>query len=312
MDARQGLAAALKLVNVVSSPLWYVPMTPDEYCQTKAAGSGSSFYYSFLFLDEAQRQAITALYAYCREVDDIVDECTDTSVAQIKLNWWREELDKLFAQSPRHPVSQALQPAIENFHLPQEHFIEILDGMEMDLHQHHYEDFKALQLYCHRVAGVVGLLSAEIFGYEDRDTRKYAQHLGLAFQLTNILRDVGEDLRRGRIYLPQDEMQRHGVSQQDLHQPHISEALKKLLAQQARRARSYYESAFEHLPEQDRYKQRSGIIMAAIYQRLLDEIERDNFNVLHQRISLTPLRKFWIAWRTARYEKRRARKAATA
>ncbi|HEX9179319.1 MAG TPA: presqualene diphosphate synthase HpnD, partial [Burkholderiales bacterium] len=187
-------------------------MTPDQYCQEKAAQSGSSFYYSFLFLPPEKRRAITALYAFCREVDDLVDECSDPVVARTKLAWWRQELAGTFAGNPQHPVTRALAPAIERFGLPQEQFQEIIDGMEMDLDQEHYPDFRSLALYCHRVAGVVGLLSAEIFGYQDRATLRYAHELGLAFQLTNILRDVGEDARRGRIYLPMDELAQFGVA----------------------------------------------------------------------------------------------------
>ena len=172
-------------------------MTPDEYCQQKTARSGSSFYYSFLFLPQPQRRAITALYAFCREVDDVVDECQDLQVAASKLAWWRQELAGLDAGQAQHPVTQALQSASAEFSLPGEQLQEIIDGMEMDLQQSRYLDFKALSLYCYRVAGVVGLLAARIFGYQDRKTQKYAHDLGFAFQLTNIIRDVGEDARMG-------------------------------------------------------------------------------------------------------------------
>jgi len=183
-------------------------MTPDQYCQDKAARSGSSFYYSFLFLPPVQRRAITALYAFCREVDDIVDMKGEPGIARIKLNWWRQEIARLFAGQAQHPVTRALTPVIEEFDLPQEQFLEIIDGMEMDLDQHRYASFKELMLYCYRVASVVGLLAAEIFGYRDRHTLKYAHDLGIAFQLTNIVRDVYEDAQRNRIYLPLDELQR--------------------------------------------------------------------------------------------------------
>ncbi len=283
-------------------------MTPDQYCQEKAAKSGSSFYYSFLFLPPVQRQAIIALYAFCREVDDVVDECTDPSLADTKLKWWRSEIDNLFAGKPEHPVTQALQESIKHFNLPQEHFIEIIDGMEMDLTQFTYANFKELSLYCYRVASVVGLMAAEIFGYEDRHTLKYAHNLGMALQLTNILRDVAEDSTRGRIYLPQDELQRFNVSQDDILNFKMSDNAQQLMAFQAQRAKEFYEKAFDELPECDRYSQRSGIIMAAIYRATLDEIEHDNFNVLTQRVSLTPIRKLWIAWKTARAEKKRHKK----
>jgi phytoene synthase len=283
-------------------------MSPDQYCQEKAAASGSSFYYSFLFLPAEQRRAIQALYAFCREVDDVVDECSDANVAQRKLDWWRGEIDAAFAGRPGHPVARALQPALEQYNLPVEYFHEIIDGMCMDLECRHYASFSELALYCHRAAGVVGLLSAEIFGYRQRETLKYAETLGTAFQLTNIIRDVREDALRGRLYLPLDELQAAGVDPENLFAQAHNDRLRALLLNQAQRAHDYYERALSMLPEQDRYAQRSGLIMAQIYRTLLDEIEADDFRVIEQRIRLTPLRKFWIAWSTARGERRRHRR----
>ena len=273
-------------------------MTPDEYCQQKTARSGSSFYYSFLFLPPNRRRAITALYAFCREVDDVVDECQDTQVAATKLAWWRQEVARLHAGKPQHPVTQALQSASAEFHLPEEQLQEIIDGMEMDLQQSRYLDFKALSLYCYRVAGVVGLLAADIFGYQDRRTQKYAHDLGLAFQLTNIIRDVGEDARMGRIYLPIDELQRFGVPAADILNARHGDNFRRLMEFQIERAETYYAQAIDQLPATDRRAQRPGLVMAAIYRTLLDEIRRDGCQVLTQRTSLTPIRKLWIAWRT--------------
>jgi phytoene synthase len=273
-------------------------MTPDEYCQQKAAASGSSFYYSFLFLPPERRRAITALYAFCREVDDVVDECHDAQLAATKLAWWRQELARLYAGRPEHPVTQALLPLLGRFNLPQEQLLEIIDGMEMDLQQTRYLDFKALSLYCYRVASVVGLLAAEIFGYENRQTQKYAHDLGTAFQLTNIIRDVGEDARRGRIYLPLDEVQRFDVALSDILNARYSDNFRRLMEFQIERAEDYYAQAMSQLPATDRKAQRPGLVMAAIYRTLLAEIRRDGCQVLSQRTSLTPLRKLWIAWRT--------------
>ncbi len=273
-------------------------MTPEEYCQQKAAASGSSFYYSFLFLPPERRRAITALYAFCREVDDVVDECSDAQVAAGKLAWWRAELDGLYAGRPQHPVTKALQAVLPQFALPQEQLLEIIDGMEMDLQQTRYLDFKALSLYCYRVASVVGLLAAEIFGHTDRRTLKYAHDLGMAFQLTNIIRDVGEDARRGRVYLPLDELKRFEVPVADILNARHSENFRRLMEFQIERAEGYYAQAMSQLPEADRKAQRPGLVMAAIYRTLLDEIKRDGCQVLNQRTSLTPLRKLWIAWRT--------------
>ena len=280
-------------------------MTPQEYCQNKAASSGSSFYYSFLFLPTEQRQAIIALYAFCREVDDVVDECSSEEIAQTKLEWWRKEIANLFDGKPNHPVTKALEPCIESFNLPMEHFIEVIDGMQMDLEYNSYPSFKELSLYCHRVASIVGLMSVEIFGFENRKTLKYAHDLGMAFQLTNILRDVREDAERGRIYLPLDELEKFDVSVDDVLSLKNTDNMRKLFAFQAERAREYYRRAYSHLPDEDRYRQVSGLIMSAIYEATLTEIEKDDFQVMKQRIRLTPLRKLWIAWKTYRGERKR-------
>jgi phytoene synthase len=273
-------------------------MTPDQYCQHKAAASGSSFYYSFLFLPADRRRAITALYAFCREVDDVVDECTDTQLAHTKLAWWRVELARLYAGAPQHPVTQALQPFVERFQIGATHLDEIIAGMEMDLTQSRYLDFAALERYCYHVAGAVGLLAAGIFGHSNPRTLEYAKNLGTAFQLTNIIRDVGEDARKNRIYLPMDELKRFGVPAADLLQARDSDGFRALMAFQARRAESFYERAMQALPPEDRRPQRAGLIMAAIYRATLAEVERDGFKVLTQRTSLTPLRKLWLAWKT--------------
>src|SRR5688572_5827415 len=208
-------------------------MSPDEYCQRKAAESGSSFYYSFLFLPAERRRAITALYAFCREVDDIADEVTDVSIARTKLAWWRTEVASLHTGNPQHPVSRALAPFVSQFGIDAPRLNEIIDGMEMDLVQHRYSDFDSLERYCHRVAGVVGQLSAGIFGYSNPSTLEYAEKLGIAFQLTNIIRDVGEDARRDRVYLPADELAAFGLSVEDILARRAGEAFTRLMAMQA-------------------------------------------------------------------------------
>ena len=272
---------------------------PHAYCQEKAAASGSSFYYAFRFLPPDRRRAITAFYAFCREVDDIADECRDPQVARTKLAWWRGEINNLYTGQSSHPVTQALAEAIAPFRLPQESLEAVIDGMEMDLGVVRYPDFKQLNLYCHRVAGVVGEVAALIFGVTDRATLKYANKLGLAFQLTNIIRDVGEDARRGRIYLPQDELARFGVSEDDLLRARYSDGFSQLMAFQCQRAQTTYDEALALLPAADRKAQRPGLAMAAIYRTLLDEIQADGCKVLDRRYSLTPLRKLWLAWKTS-------------
>ena len=274
------------------------PMTPDQYCEDRAARSGSSFYYSFRFLEPERRRAITALYAFCREVDDIADDVADRNVALAKLGWWRAEIANLFAGHPTHKVTQALQPAIAAYGVDAGRLNEIIDGMEMDLTHHRYSDFESLKLYCHRVAGVVGQLSAGIFGFRSPSTLEYADNLGLAFQLTNIIRDVGEDARRGRIYLPAEDLRRFGVEETALMQGEYSAAFEQMMQFQAERARAHYAKAMGALATVDRKAQRPGLMMSAIYLALLVEIEHEKFRVLHQRISLTPLRKLWLAWKT--------------
>ena len=273
-------------------------MTPDEYCQQKAAASGSSFYYSFLFLPPDRRRAITALYAFCREVDDVVDETSEIGIAAAKLAWWRAEIANLYAGNPQHPVTQALREHKDRLDIRAERLNEIIDGMEMDLTQTRYLDWTGLERYCYRVAGVVGLLAAGIFGYRNARTLDYAKDLGIAFQLTNIIRDVGEDARKGRIYLPMEDLKRFEVPAADILNARETPQFRALMQFQDERARSYYARAMAALPAEDRRAQRPGLIMAAIYRALLEEIGREGFRVLTQRTSLTPLRKFWIAWRT--------------
>jgi 15-cis-phytoene synthase len=283
-------------------------MNPETYCQHKTRRSGSSFYFSFLFLPPDKRRAITALYAFCREVDDIVDECDDPQAARVALQGWRDEIERLFQGAPQHPVSQALLPVISTYHLPREQFLEIIDGMEMDLDHLRYENFSQLALYCYRVASVVGLMAAEIFGYSDRRTLKYAHDLGMALQLTNILRDVGEDARRGRCYLPADDMARFGVTFEQLQQGVWHAEMGKLFVLLAERAEGYYQQAFARLPEADRENQLCGIIMARIYHKLLQRICEQGYPVLQRRVSLPWWQKFWLAWSGARKERQRARR----
>ena len=273
-------------------------MTPDQYCEEQAAASGSSFYYSFLFLEPSRRQAIVALYAFCREVDDVVDECVDPGLAATKLAWWRSEVDALYAGHPSHPVTRALAAAVGRYPISRAQLLEIIAGMEMDLLQNRYADFAELRLYCHRVAGVVGLAAASIFGHTRTDTLRYAEQLGLAFQLTNIIRDVGEDAERGRIYLPLDEMQRYGVTAADILARRTSEEFRRLMEFQIARAESAYAEALALLPPEDRRAQRAGLVMAAIYRRLLANIKANGCRVLESRARLSPLTKLWLAWRT--------------
>lgn len=277
-------------------------MDPHQYCQERAAASGSSFYYSFVFLPLDTRRAITAFYALCRELDDVVDECHDRQIALTKLAWWREEIARFSAGVPEHPATCALLDTAQGPHIPAALLLEIVDGMAMDLDYLRYPDFKSLNLYCYRVAGVVGEVAAAIFGGErqddDRAIRRYAHELGLAFQLTNIIRDVGEDARRGRIYLPQDELAQFRVSEADILSAKDSPEFQALMQFQFERAKACYDSALAALPSSAKRAQRPGLVMAEIYRTLLDEIQRDRFPVLRARVALTPLRKLWLASKT--------------
>ena len=272
-------------------------MNPQEYVQEKAAASGSSFYYAFLFLPKPRRAAITAFYAFCREVDDVVDEVSDPNVARTKLAWWQVEVARSFAGQPSHPVMQALMPFVPVYGIEQDALQAIIEGCTMDLDQTRYLDFPALQRYCHLVAGVVGEVAARIFGQAQPETTAYAHRLGLAFQLTNIIRDVGEDAGRGRIYLPVSELQQFDVKASEILKRTYSDRFTALMRFQAQRAHRLYDEAIALLPAADRHSQKPGLMMASIYRTLLREIEHENFQVLHQRIRLTPLRKFWLAWK---------------
>lgn len=271
--------------------------SPQDYVQQKTAAAGSSFYYAFLFLPPQQRAAITAFYAFCREIDDVVDDITEPEVAAAKLGWWAHEVRQTFTGSPTHPITQALWPFAERFGMEEQHLLAVIEGCHMDLHLSRYADRKQLQQYCHLVAGIVGEVSARIFGQTQAQTTEYAHILGRALQLTNIIRDVGEDAMRGRIYLPANELQRFGVTETSLLQRQYSPAFVDLMRFQAACAHRCYDEALALLPPADRRAQKPGLMMAAIYRDLLREIEKDNFQVLDRRTKLTPLRKFWLAWK---------------
>lgn len=277
-------------------------MTPEQYVQDKAARSGSSFYYAFLFLPPPRRAAIIAFYAFCREVDDVVDEASDPGIAATKLAWWRKEVTDSFAGRPSHPATRALMPHVGEYGIQASHLLAVIEGCQIDLEQTRFLDFAGLARYCHLVAGVVGEVAANIFGHSSEATIQYADRLGLAMQLTNIIRDVGDDARRGRIYLPVAELQQFDVKAHEIldrKPPYgYSERFTELMRFQAERAHRCYDEALSKLPETDREPQKPGLMMANIYRTLLREIEADGFRVLHQRTSLTPLRKLWIAART--------------
>lgn len=271
-------------------------MTPDQYCKEKLNASHSNFAMAFIFLSNKKRKAMNALYAFCREVDDIADECKEYEIGKNKLDWWRAEIQRLFDNNPQHPVTKALLPHIKNYQLNQEYFIEILDGMEMDLNFNRYESFKQLQLYCYRVASVVGIMSAKIFGYKNVQTNKYAHNLGIALQLTNIMRDIGEDARRDRIYVPLDQLKTLNISENEILALTKNEKFIDLINYLSLQAKGFYLEAIRQLPKEDKWAQLPGLIMANIYYILLHEIKQNTpENIVNIKTLLPPSRKFFIA-----------------
>ena len=283
-------------------------MTPEQYCRDRTRGSGSSFFYAFLFLAEEQRRAMMALHAFCREVDDIADEVKEQEVALSKLAFWREELNRAFKGTAQHPVGRELAWAAEHFPIDEELLVEIIDGMLMDVKRQPILKHADLSLYAYRVAGAVGLLTIEVFGYKNRKSRDFATSLGEALQLTNILRDVATDAKMGRIYFPQEERIRYRVSDQDFKDGNMSDGMRALLADYAERAETAYRQALDNLPDEDRESLRPSILMGTIYYNYLQRLRDADFDMWQKPIHILPLRKIWTAWKTWRYETRAIKK----
>ena len=264
--------------------------------------SGSNLALAFVVLPREKRSAMTALYAFCREVDDVADEeSVPVEERRTRLAGWREDVRRACdGGRPVFPVNQELQPVIEQFRLPFGLFDELIKGVEMDLDQSRYPDEAALDAYCYRVASVVGLLSIEIFGYSDPRCRDYAEALGKALQLTNILRDVGNDAARGRIYISETELKRYGVSPDEILRREDSDRFRRLAASVAARARGYYATAKACLPEGERQSMVAAELMGSVYWKLLRKIEDTGFPVLADRPTrLNRLQKIWLillAW----------------
>ncbi|HKY31221.1 MAG TPA: presqualene diphosphate synthase HpnD [Candidatus Polarisedimenticolia bacterium] len=264
-----------------------------------ARRSGSNFYYAFLFLPRRQRQAIHALYAFCREVDDSVDAAPGAAEAALRVAAWRRELDACYAGVPTHPITRSLASHLGAFPIRKADLEEVIEGVSMDISPRSYETFEDLRLYCHRVASAVGLACIEIFGYTDPAARRYAETLGLAFQMTNILRDVRQDAERRRIYLPAADRAACRCPDRDLAAGAPSPAFRALMRMEASRTRALFEEARSTLPRRDRRRLFAAEIMGAIYEAILDEIERRDYDVLRERIALPRLARFGIAARLA-------------
>ncbi len=273
-------------------------MTPIQYCYEKVKESKSNFTWTFYFISKNRRDALVSLYAFCREIDDIVDNTIDLEVATAKINWWKNEINRLFHETPQHPVTKSLFNFIDTYELNEAYFLEMLDGMEMDLKFNRYESFKQLQLYCYRVAGVVGILCVKILGFKNQTTLKFAHDLGIALQLTNIVRDVGEDARKNRIYIPLDELHQFNVSEDDILKFQENKNVSNLLIYQIERAENFYKSAYEKIPKEDVNSQIPGLLMGKIYETLLLEIKRDRpEQTLNHKVILPPFRKMLVIFK---------------
>jgi phytoene synthase len=273
-------------------------VTPDDYCADKAAPPGSDVYYSVLFLSPERRRATVALEAVRRELEDAVRDASDPSVVQTKLQWWRQELARLFEGRPEHPATKALLPFLNTYDIGAVHLGELLAGVEADAMQNRYLDWPNLRRHGDQVAGVAGRLAARIAGHSHARTLEFARQMSLAEQLVHFIRNLGEDVRHNRVYIPVDELQRFNVPAADLFNRRYAEGFKPLMAFQAERARATYKEALAALPTEDRRAQRPALIRGVLAMRLLDEVEADGFQVLTQRTDLTPLRKLWLAWKT--------------
>ncbi len=274
-----------------------------ERCAEITRRASSNFYYAFLLLSAERRRALYAVYAFCRFVDDVADEADGAADPHQLLELWRGELDRVYRGAPTRAVSRALQSAVRMFRIAREHFEDVIAGVEMDLVHRRYPTFDALRLYCYRVASAVGLICIEIFGYSNPGARTYAEDLGLAFQLTNILRDVSEDAARGRIYLPLEDLNRFGVTEDEILGGVYSANFVRLMEFEANRARDFYERAERALPPEDRASLLTAEAMRLIYGTLLDRIVRSEYRVLDRRLALsTPLKLYLVgrAWASGR------------
>ena len=275
-------------------------MTVDTALQQSAKQltqkSRSNFYFSFLFLPKVKREAIYSVYAFCRHSDDIAAQSLSPEERAELLKAWRQRLDACYEGSAETPVMQSLFETVERYRIPKEYLDDLINGVEMDLTRTRYETFDDLYPYCYRVASVVGLICIEIFGYENPDSRKFAEYLGVALQLTNILRDISTDAEQDRIYVPLEDLRRFHLSEDDLLQGRCSDAFVEMMAFQVERAESYYQKAVEMLPRQDRSNMIAAEIMGAIYHRLLDRIRAANYDVFAQTIAIPDWKKFLIAF----------------
>jgi len=269
-----------------------------ETCRNITRREAKNFYYAFLTLPSAKRRAIYVAYAFCRHCDDSVDEKISIDAKLEALVDVRTNLERTYSGEASDPVYLALADVARNYHIPQDYFQEVILGVESDLVKDRFRNFEELKEYCYRVASVVGLICLQIFGYKDDDAKRYAENLGLAMQLTNIIRDVREDLDMGRIYLPQDELDQYGYTEEDLENGVQNEAFLKLMKFQSQRAREYFDQGFKLLPFLSRRSRACPAVLGALYSKVLDRIEDSNYDVLESRVALSKPEKLAITAKT--------------
>jgi phytoene synthase len=270
----------------------------QAYCIELTKKSGSNFYYSFLFLPKARRNAMYTIYAFCKAVDSAVDEPPPGSDPKEELRRWRAELEEVYGGSPTWPIMISLAHHVKRLSIPKAYFDELIKGVEMDLVTTRYRTFEELSLYCYRVASVVGLICLHVFGPTSAHAQDYAVDLGMAFQLTNILRDLGTDAEQGRIYLPQEDLAQFGYSETDLLQRHNNPQLRELVHFETKRARAYYgkaQAALDGLPKSDRRALSVAEIMRAVYSRILERIDRPDHAVFGPRVRLSTSHRLALA-----------------
>jgi len=294
-------------IAVAPNPAAETPLREDyARCASITRRSSSNFYYAFMLLPAERRHALYSVYAFCRFVDDIADDPAAANPAEL-LTRWREELERVFDGSPAHPISRALAHNVRRFAIPRRYFEEIIDGVEMDLGRTRYAAFEDLRLYCYRVASAVGLVCIEIFGYRNPRTREYAENLGVAFQLTNIIRDLSEDAARGRIYLPLEDLARFGVTEDEILRGADTLELRRLLEFEVEQARSFYALAERALPAEDRAAMLCAEAMRSIYRALLERIASKGCGVVGRRHRISTPRKLYLVGRTWAGTRLRAR-----
>ena len=270
-----------------------------DYCKKATRRSGTSFYYAFRLLPRSQREAIFTVYSLCREIDDVVDRPGVKSEQQARLGDWRRELDRCYGGNPSHPITQNLQRVLGEYPIPRQYFHQLIDGVEMDLRRFRYERFRDLHTYCYRVASVVGMICLEIFRCrQSAPARRYAIHLGIAFQLTNILRDLAVDAARGRIYLPGEDLRRFGYPEEDLIAHRYSPPFVELMRFQCARAHGFFQTCRESISRADRPRLFAAEVMRKTYEKILQRIEACEYDIFRNRVRLPGREKIWIAGRT--------------